>query len=71
MLEMNRGHQVNLIDESEVKHTMKETGQATLPFSKQRTIGQNGKLGPCVPIKSAERKQRATMLPKFQLMLRD
>ena len=46
-------------DESEVKHTMKETGQATLLFSKQRTIGQNGKLGPCVPIKSAEEEAKS------------
>ena len=38
-------------EESEVTHTIKETGQATLPFSKQCTMGQNGKLGPCVPNK--------------------
>lgn len=42
-----------------MKHTIKETGQASLPFSKQRTIGQNGKLGPCVPIKSAEEEAKS------------
>ena len=46
-------------DETEVKHTMKETGQGTLPFSKQRTIGQNGKLGPCVPTRSAEEEAKS------------
>lgn len=56
-------------EESEVKHTIKETGQATLPFSKQRTIGQNGKL--VFQSSPLRRKQRATMLLKFRLMLRD
>lgn len=45
--------------ESEVKLAMKETSQATLPFSKQRTIGQNGKLGPCLPIRSAEEEAKS------------
>lgn len=42
-----------------MKHTIKETGQATLPFPKQSTIGQNDRLGSCVPIKSAEEEAKS------------
>ena len=37
---------------------MKDMGLATLPFQ-QRTIGQNGKLGPLVSIKSVEEEAKS------------
>jgi len=58
-------------DESEVKHTMKETGQATLPFQNSAQLDKMANLAHVFQLSQLRRKQRATMLPKFQLMLRD
>ena len=38
-----------------------------MPFSKQRTIEQNGKLGPCVLIKSAEEEAKSHHVTEIQV----
>jgi len=53
-------------DESEVKHddsTVKELGDTTLPFSKQRTIGKDGELGPCISPNTDAKKSNNIAVP--------